>query len=90
MISNPEQKLTNSLDFWPVFRRFSDFQFKATWDSKQVAALQKSNVQMLLNHLGCYDFQSKARIAESVVFQQAFTGFCDFQSKTKNTDSLDF
>ena len=45
---------------------------------------------MLLNHLGCYDFQSKARIAESVVFQQAFTGFCDFQSKTKNTDSLDF
>ena len=38
---------------------------------------------MLLNNLGCYDFQSRARIAESVIFQQAFTGFCDFQSKTK-------
>ena len=69
---------------------FSVFKFKATWDSKQVAASQKSNAQMLLNHLGCYDFQYKARIAESVIFQQAFTGFCDFQSKTKNTNSLDF
>ena len=56
----------------------------------QVAASQKSIAQMLLNHFGCNDFQSKARIAESVICPTGVYEFLWFPIPNKNTDSLDF